>query len=159
MKTPTWSNATLADAVDIIRGITFPSDAKAKVPSQGAVGCLRTTNVQREVEWDDLWYVDKSYVKREEQYIKSKDILISNANSLDLVGKVALVRDVPIKATLGTFITAFRTREGNDAQFVYFQLASPKVQQAIRFVDVNDDEHFKRIHEKAGGNRTQIPAS
>ena len=127
-----WKELRLDEAVEIIRGITFPSGAKAKVPSSGSIACLRTANVQREVEWDDLWYVARSFVKRDSQFVRERDILISNANSYELVGKVAFIRNVPVPATLGTFITLFRTRAGNDSRFIYFQLSSPEVQAAVR---------------------------
>ena len=129
-----WIETRLDEAVEIIRGITFPSGAKSIAPSKDSIACLRTTNVQREVEWDDLWYVAKSFMKRDDQLVRVNDILISNANSLELVGKVALIRDVPIPATLGTFITLFRTRGGIDPRFVYFQLSSPEVRGAIRAI-------------------------
>lgn len=71
-------------------------------------------------------------MRRDEQLVRENDILISNANSLELVGKVALIRNVPMPATLGTFITLFRAREGNDPRFIYFQLSSHEVQSTIR---------------------------
>ena len=127
-----YEEKRLDEVVKIIRGITFASNEKSKEWFEGAVACLRTTNVQQEVEWDDLWFVKEGHVKRDEQYIRHFDILISNANSYELVGKVALVTEVKQKATLGTFITLFRANEGVNPCFVYYQLASSNIQQSIR---------------------------
>lgn len=122
----------LADVADIVRGISFPKDVKSLEPRPGDVGCLRTTNVQKEVEWDDLWFVPSMHVKREEQYVRAGDILISTANSYELVGKVAPVTGIPRRATLGAFISLIRPREGVDPKFLYHHLAWGKTQSRIR---------------------------
>jgi type I restriction enzyme S subunit len=95
-----WARTRIGDSLKIVRGISFPKDAKTYESTDGYVACLRTTNVQQEVEWDDLWFVPESHVKRDEQIVQPFDILISTANSLELVGKVALVKGIPYHATL-----------------------------------------------------------
>ncbi|MBE2244498.1 MAG: restriction endonuclease subunit S [Burkholderiaceae bacterium] len=122
----------LGEIAEIIRGISFPKDAKSLVPRDGDVACLRTTNVQREVEWDDLWFVPTEHVKRTEQFVQSGDILISTANSFELVGKVALVAGLPRQATLGAFISLIRPRPGVDPKYLYHQLAWGRTQSRIR---------------------------
>jgi type I restriction enzyme S subunit len=127
-----WVTTKIGDVLHIVRGISFPKDAKAFEPQNNYVACLRTANVQYEVEWDDLWFVPKDYVKRDEQYVKPLDILISTANSLELVGKVAQVISMPYQSTLGAFISLIRVPDGLDPKFVYFQLSSFEVQSEIR---------------------------
>jgi type I restriction enzyme, S subunit len=122
----------LGEIADIVRGISFPKDAKSLVPRDGDVACLRTTNVQREVEWDDLWFVPTEHVKRPEQFVQAGDILISTANSYELVGKVALVSAIPRKATLGAFISLIRPRLRVDPKYLYHQLAWGRTQARIR---------------------------
>src|SRR3990172_5334284 len=95
-----WNWRTIGESLEIVRGISFPKDAKAFQPKEKYIACLRTTNVQQEVDWQNLWYVPIEFVKRPEQFIQLHDILISIANSLELVGKVALVRNIPSQATL-----------------------------------------------------------
>ena len=127
-----WKQTTIGETLKIVRGISFPKDAKTFEPKKGYIACLRTTNVQQEVEWDDLWFVPTENVKREEQLIQPNDILISTANSLELVGKVAQIKNIPHKATLGAFISLIRVPVELNPKFVYFQLASTKVQSEIR---------------------------
>ena len=103
-----WKSSTLGEAVEIIRGVTFPASAKQRTPGKGLIPCLRTTNVQNEVEWDDLLYISDEYVRKNSQYVQMDDVLISMANSRELVGKVALVRRDDIRCTLGGFIAAIR---------------------------------------------------
>jgi type I restriction enzyme S subunit len=122
----------LGEIADIVRGISFPKDAKSLVPREGDVACLRTTNVQRDVEWNDLWFVPSEHVKRAEQFVQPGDILISTANSYELVGKVALVSSMPRESTLGAFISLIRPRPGVEPKYLYHQLAWGRTQSRIR---------------------------
>ena len=127
-----WKQANVGDTANIIRGVSFPKTARKLEPQDGHVACLRTANVQRKVEWDDLWFVPEEYVKLESRYVQPLDVLISVSNSLGLVGKVAQVTDLPHKSTLGAFITLLRFSSNLDAKCYYYQMASPKVQTEIR---------------------------
>ncbi|TOP06586.1 type I restriction endonuclease subunit S, partial [Vibrio parahaemolyticus] len=98
-----WCKANLENVCELIRGVSFSSSDKSLEPGSGLIACLRTANVQQEVEWGNLWYIPEGFVKREEQLIKKEDILISNANSYELVGKVSRINHLPHKATLGAF--------------------------------------------------------
>ena len=126
------TTAQLGEIATIVRGIAFPKEDKRAEPLPGHVACLRTTNVQRTVEWDDLWFVPEKHVKRDEQFVRSGDILISTANSYELVGKVAPVAGMPHKATLGAFISLIRPNERVEPKFLYHQLAWGKSQSRIR---------------------------
>jgi type I restriction enzyme S subunit len=84
------------------------------------------------VDWEDLWFVPAEHVRRDEQYVRLGDILISTANSYELVGKVALVSSKPRTATLGAFIALIRPRDGINSKFLYHQLAWGKTQSRIR---------------------------
>lgn len=107
-----WAWARLGNITDIIRGITFPASEKTKEPAGGRVGCLRTANVQKQIEWDDLLYINKSFVKKQSQYIRKHDIVMSMANSRELVGKVAIIREHPdSETTFGGFLGVIRTHK------------------------------------------------
>ncbi|PLS83933.1 MAG: hypothetical protein CYG60_20605 [Actinobacteria bacterium] len=127
-----WATADLGDLLEIVRGISFPSTAKKFEPEDGYIACLRTTNVQREVQWDNLWFVPKEYLKRDEQLVKPLDILISTANSFELVGKVAQVHQMSAEATLGAFISLIRVPSQLDAKFFYYLLSWGRTQERIR---------------------------
>jgi type I restriction enzyme, S subunit len=126
------TNKQLADAADIVRGIAFAKEDKRHEPGDGLIACLRTTNVQRSVEWDDLWFVPEQAAKRADQIVRSGDILISTANSYELVGKVAMVGTMPHRATLGAFISLIRPKPHVNASYLYHQLTTVDVQSAIR---------------------------
>ncbi len=104
-----WKFIRLGDAVDIIRGITFPASEKSKSPAPERLACLRTTNVQDTIEVRDLLYIKESFVTKNSQYIQKNDIVMSMANSRELVGKVAFVEEQPNEPmTFGGFLGVLR---------------------------------------------------
>ncbi|WGO92796.1 restriction endonuclease subunit S [Pseudomonas viciae] len=105
----TWAVASLGQVVEIVRGITFPASEKSKEPESGRVACLRTANIQNEVEWDDLLYIRESFISRTDQYVQPYDIVMSMANSRELVGKVALIgAQLNQPTTFGGFLGVLR---------------------------------------------------
>ena len=57
--------------------------------------------------------------------VRQGDILVSTANSKELVGKAALVRTLPMRATFGAFVTVLRPRTGTCPEFLWRYLQSP----------------------------------
>ncbi|VVE63209.1 restriction endonuclease subunit S [Pandoraea captiosa] len=126
-----WAFERLGNVCEIVRGVTFPSSKKQTSRASGAVACLRTSNVQAEVDWDDLIFVDEEFVGREDQWVQKGDTMISMANSYELVGKVALVREVKERATFGGFIAAVRPHV-LEPDYLYLVLRSPYMQARMR---------------------------
>lgn len=91
----TYPTAQLGDVADIIRGITFKPDDLISVDETGAVVCFRTKNVQAQLDQDDLIAIPKSFVRRKDQFVGQHDILVSSANSWNLVGKCSYVPKNP----------------------------------------------------------------
>ena len=105
----TWIWVSMGEVVEIVRGITFPATEKTKESGPGRIACLRTANVQESIEWDDLLFVSRSFVGREDQFLRLHDIVMSMANSRELVGKVALVDQIPhAESTFGGFLGVLR---------------------------------------------------
>ena len=130
-KPDSWKKSTLGAEVQIIRGITFPSSAKYRESANERIICLRTTNVQDQVDWSDLLYVPESYVRNQDQYIRKNDILISMANSRELVGKVSLVKRDDVRCTLGGFISAIRCGESILPEFLMMIMRAPATRERI----------------------------
>ncbi|MBX3678044.1 MAG: restriction endonuclease subunit S [Rhodocyclaceae bacterium] len=104
-----WECAPLGEVVEIVRGITFPSSEKSKTPEAGRIKCLRTANVQDKIEWGDILYIRSEFVSRDDQMLRPNDIVMSMANSRELVGKVALVESqLGEPATFGGFLGVLR---------------------------------------------------
>lgn len=127
----TWAVASLGQVVEIVRGITFPASEKSKEPEHGRVACLRTANVQDEIEWDDLLYIRESFVSRNDQYVEPHDIVMSMANSRELVGKVALIgAELKQKTTFGGFLGVLRPVL-IEPRFVMALLRTPHARSAL----------------------------
>lgn len=123
----------LGEVVDFIRGITFKPEDTIPPTSDNAVVCMRTKNIQKDLTETDLIAVPRSFVKRDELFLKEGDVLISSANSWNLVGKVCPVPALPYDATIGGFIAAIRAKsERISPRYLYRWLASEKTQAAIR---------------------------
>lgn len=127
----TWSFERLGNVCEIVRGITFPASKKEKIKTIENVPCLRTANIQKKLEWGNLIYVSPSFVKRKDQWVRKGDVLISMANSYELVGKVSLVRDLMHESTFGGFIAAVRPHLLYP-DFLFLLLRSPYFQNRVR---------------------------
>lgn len=104
-----WALARLGEVVEIVRGITFPASEKSFTPENGRIACLRTSNVQDRIEWDDILYIRDSFVSKGSQYVRMHDIVMSMANSRELVGKVAIIEKEPSEPTaFGGFLGVIR---------------------------------------------------
>lgn len=128
-----WIDVRLGDILTTIRGVSFPKEAKHNSFEPGLIACLRTANVQKQVEWDDIWFVSKDFIKREEQLVQNQDILISTANSLELLGKVAQIKNMPYEATLGTFIVNLRINQNLSSEYIYYCLSSLDFRKEVQF--------------------------
>lgn len=116
-----WCWVRVSSVCEFERGITFPASAKEKKPTNTNIPCLRTANVQDKLEIDDLIYVDKAYMKgNEAKLVQKDDIIMSSANSRELVGKTSYVHDVPFPMTFGGFVLTIRTKTIISKYLFYF---------------------------------------
>ena len=127
-----WEWRTLGEFCHLERGITFPASAKSTQPGENLTPCLRTANVQEKVDWDDLIYVPRSYVKSASKQLRQNDILISMANSLELVGKVSFVDDLRFASTFGGFISAIRVSDDLSPKFAFYYFRTQAAIQHLR---------------------------
>ena len=123
----------LGDIAEFIRGITYKPDEIVPSDIEGAVVCMLTKNIQEYLDESDLIAVPAPLVRRQELYLQAGDILISSANSFNLVGKVVQVPKLKYKATAGGFIAIVRANKALvDPDYLYHWLASERSQTSIR---------------------------
>lgn len=116
-----WCWARIGAISDFERGITFPASAKEDEPTVENIPCLRTANVQENLEIDDLIYVNQSFMKSNEaKLVRENDIIMSSANSRELVGKASFVTHVPFPMTFGGFVLNIRARGIFSKYLFYF---------------------------------------
>ncbi|MDH0059665.1 restriction endonuclease subunit S [Stutzerimonas stutzeri] len=125
-----WADCKLGDIASIIRGVTFPASSKVYEPADGYVACLRTSHVQEKLLWESIYYIPENYVKRADQLVGKNDILMSMANSSNLVGKVC-INETDRTACFGAFLSAIRSKE-IDHRYVYYYLKSSEAQRALK---------------------------
>jgi type I restriction enzyme, S subunit len=123
----------LGDVATFIRGINFKPDDVVPVETDGAVACMRTKNVQVELDQSDVWFVSRKFVRRSEQMLAPGDLLISSANSWNLVGKCCWIPQLPWESSFGGFVCALRAKpEKLDARYLYHWFSSPRIQSTLR---------------------------
>lgn len=126
-------SALLGSVVDFIRGITFKPDDLIGPDDDDAIVCMRTKNIQADLDTSDLIAVPSRFVRRDELLLKPSDLLISSANSWNLVGKTVYVGALPYPATAGGFISIVRPRSSVvDSRYLYHWITCQKTQEAIR---------------------------
>lgn len=120
-----WQWVKLGSVCEFERGITFPASAKEAVQTEENIPCLRTANVQDRLEIDDLIYVNKSYMKKNDaKLVRQGDIVMSSANSRELVGKTSFVESLPEPMTFGGFVLMIRAKQiANKFLFYFLRLA------------------------------------
>lgn len=128
-----WREARLGDVADFVRGITFKPEDVVELGTPDSVACMRTKNVQAELNLSDVWAVPARLVKRAEQYLRYGDILVSSANSWNLVGKCSWVPELPWRATFGGYVSVLRVTSPNLLpRYLYHWFSSPPVQALVR---------------------------
>ena len=120
---PNWCWTKLSSISAFERGITFPASAKESLSLTTNIPCLRTANVQESLELHDLLYVDRSYMKdNSDKLVRENDIIMSTANSRELVGKTSFVHSLPEEMTFGGFIMAIRSKINPKYLFYFLRL-------------------------------------
>ena len=117
-----WCWCQLSDICTFERGITFPSSAKTTYKEEYLLPCIRTANVQEELELEDLWYIDPVYIKNNKaKLVRNGDIIMSSANSRELVGKTSYVHDIEYDMTFGGFVLNIRAK-GIEPKYLFYLL-------------------------------------
>ncbi len=125
--------ASLGSVTEFARGVTFKPTDVVPPGTPDSITCLRTKNVQVRLEVDDVLTVPIQVVKRDDQRLRCGDILISSANSWNLVGKCSWVPKLPWPATFGGFVTVLRGDAVHvDQRYLYHWFSSDRVQLAVR---------------------------
>jgi type I restriction enzyme S subunit len=129
-----WPVEKLGSVIEYIRGVTFKPEDLIEPFTENSIVVMRTKNVQiLALTTDDLIAIPKSNMKRKEQKLQVGDLLISSANSWELVGKASYVNELGYEATAGGFISIIRPNKNKiDPRYLYHWIMAPKNQHLIR---------------------------
>lgn len=127
------NTVSLGKHAKLIRGITFKPEDKCDLQDKGAVVCMRTKNVQSILDTSDLLAIPNRFIKNPEKMISQGDILVSSANSWNLVGKCCQVQELQYPSTAGGFISILRPKtEELDSGYLYRWFSSEEIQKKVR---------------------------
>jgi type I restriction enzyme S subunit len=128
-----WPNKPLGIVAEFIRGITYKPEELVENFSQNSVVCMRTKNVQEILDQGDLLSIPERLIKRREQFLQEGDLLVSSANSFNLVGKACWVGKLNYAATAGGFISILRPKVPElDRKFLFYWITSEPTQNSLR---------------------------
>lgn len=116
-----WAWCRLGDIHQICRGITFPASVKKEQAANGNVRCATTGSVQHRYNPVADAFIPKEFVKRDDEWLQVNDIIMSTANSRELVGKTC-IWDAYDRMTFGGFLTVIRTGKATIPFFSYYAL-------------------------------------
>src|SRR5664280_974539 len=102
--TERWPVVALGDHASFVRGVTFKPDDVRPLGEAQSVACMRTKNVQASLDLEDVWGIPAGCVRRDEQFLRDGDLLVSSANSWNLVGKCSWVGPLPWRSTFLSLI-------------------------------------------------------
>ena len=128
-----YASIPLGNVATFIRGINFKPDDVTTLGTPDTLACMRTKNVQETLDLLDVWAVPKKFAKRADQILQHGDILISSANSWNLVGKCCWIPKLPCAATFGGFVSVLRSDpEKVEPRYLYRWFSSDRVQNVVR---------------------------
>jgi type I restriction enzyme S subunit len=94
---------------------------------------MRTKNVQEELDESDIVWIPASLIRNSSKYLNPGDILVSSANSWNLVGKGCWVPELKYPASAGGFISILRGNPDTvDLRYLYHWFVSPQTQAKLR---------------------------
>ena len=95
---------------DVVESTTYGTNMP--LDGRGAVPVLRMSNLQNgEVDLTEVRRADLDSKELGELNLITGDILFNRTNSLDLVGKVAVVRDLPQPISFASYLVRLRAQE------------------------------------------------
>lgn len=116
-----WKWCRLGELGTLVRGITFPGTEKSREPLKGCIRCATTGSVQSSYNETADVFVPAKYIKNTMQWLENEDIMLSTANSKELVGKSCLWFGND-KMTFGGFLTVARFPDLLCRKYLYYAI-------------------------------------
>lgn len=97
----------VASIAELFRGINYTKDVASNSPFNDSLPILRGNNINDELNFEDLVYVPKSLIKKEQLVRKDDIIFAMSSGSKHLVGKSAVAKD-DFNGSYGAFCALLR---------------------------------------------------
>lgn len=107
----------LGECAQLIRGVSYPKSDSSTEPVDGWIPILRATNIDGDLDFDDLVYVHPRHVATE-QFLRVGDVVVATSSgSRSQVGKAAPLRE-PWHGSFGAFCMLVRPAAGVHPDFL-----------------------------------------
>jgi type I restriction enzyme S subunit len=123
----------LGDIAGFVRGVTFKPESVVDPEGDDALRFMRTTNVKQHLDISDVKAISRTVRVRPDQMLRNGDILVSTANSWNLVGRASYVDNLPWECTFGGFVSVLRLKDDSfSTRFLNSWFTSSVVQTTLR---------------------------
>lgn len=125
-----WVWTHVDEISSLIRGVSYNKSEALKTSKEGFLPILRATNINKQLNFDDLVYVPIPCISSEQMIRKFDVIFAMSSGSKDLVGKSAqAISD--FHGGFGTFCGLIRPLKGLNKQYFGFFFQSPEYRKKI----------------------------
>jgi type I restriction enzyme M protein len=126
----------LSEVCEVVRGVTFGKHDQVDYESEDTIKVATTKACQENGIVDkDLYNIPKRFIKDDKKLLCEGDILISTANSLNLLGRTTYVGKLNYKSSFGAFMTLVRANR--ELILPTYLLHCLKTVQAKQYFDLN----------------------
>jgi type I restriction enzyme M protein len=136
----------LSEVVDLVRGITFSKNDQLQEPTSHSIKVATTKAAQEEGIVDEALYnVPRSFLSSNEKLLIDGDILMSTANSLNLLGRVTYVNGLKDETTFGAFMTLIRPKKNSILPKLLFQLLKSNNAKVYYIANANTTTNISNL--------------
>ncbi len=130
------STVNLDSVAELVRGVSFSKSLQRTSNTDTTIGVITTKAAQEDgIVYSDIIHIDNSCSYDNSKYVRNNDILISLANSIDLVGRVTYVDKINEELLFGAFMGVIRpdTTKINPI-YLYYILRSKQAKDYFRLI-------------------------
>lgn len=130
------STVNLDSVAELVRGVSFSKSLQRTSNTDTTIGVITTKAAQEDgIVYSDIIHIDNSCSYDKSKYVRNNDILISLANSIDLVGRVTYVDKINEELLFGAFMGVIRpdTTKINPI-YLYYILRSKQAKNYFRLI-------------------------
>lgn len=130
------STVNLDSVAELVRGVSFSKSLQRTSNTDTTIGVITTKAAQEDgIVYSDIIHIDNSCSYDKSKYVRNNDILISLANSIDMVGRVTYVDKINEELLFGAFMGVIRpdTTKINPI-YLYYILRSKQAKDYFRLI-------------------------
>jgi len=141
-----FPQSKLSEIVDLVRGITFGKKDQLQEPNVNSIKVATTKAAQEDgIVYEALYNVPRSFLTSSNKLLIDGDILMSTANSLNLLGRVTYVNNLRDEITFGAFMTLLRPKKNRILPKLLFQILKSDNAKKYYFANANTTTNISNL--------------